>query len=165
MSAAVAAAAVAEGKSAAEEKKPAVVVVGVDDSERSYHALEWVLRHLFPSGGGPSGFELVIVYAKPLATSVISLSGPDLRKVAEVVVDKSRQLCVANSVSAVVEVVEGDARNVLCEAVEKHHAEILVVGSHGYGAIKRAVLGSVSDYCAHHAHCNVMIVKKPKLKH
>lgn len=35
------------------------------------------------------------------------------------------------------EVVEGDARNVLCEAVEKHHAEILVVGSHGYGAIKR----------------------------
>lgn len=36
-----------------------------------------------------------------------------------------------------VEVVEGDARRVLCEAVEKHHASILVVGSHGYGAIKR----------------------------
>ena len=35
------------------------------------------------------------------------------------------------------EVVEGDARNVLCEAVEKHHASVLVVGSHGYGAIKR----------------------------
>ncbi|RRT48826.1 hypothetical protein B296_00034820 [Ensete ventricosum] len=29
----------------------------------------------------------------------------------------------------------------------------------------RAVLGSVSDYCAHHAHCTVMIVKKPKPKH
>lgn len=36
-----------------------------------------------------------------------------------------------------VEVVEGDARNVMCEAVEKHHASILVVGSHGYGAIRR----------------------------
>ena len=36
-----------------------------------------------------------------------------------------------------VEVVEGDARNTLCESVEKHHASILVVGSHGYGAIKR----------------------------
>ncbi|ESR36981.1 hypothetical protein CICLE_v100301792mg, partial [Citrus x clementina] len=66
---------------------------------------------------------------------------------------------------AVVEVVEGDARNILCDAVEKHHASILVVGSHGYGAIKRAVLGSVSDYCAHHAHCTVMIVKRPKTKH
>ena len=38
---------------------------------------------------------------------------------------------------AVFEVVEGDARNVLCEAVERHHAEMLVVGNHGYGAIKR----------------------------
>ncbi|KAE9460561.1 hypothetical protein C3L33_07615, partial [Rhododendron williamsianum] len=57
------------------------------------------------------------------------------------------------------------AQNVLCEAAEKHHASMLVVGNHGYGAIKRAVLGSVSDYCAHHAHCTVMIVKKPKIKH
>lgn len=37
----------------------------------------------------------------------------------------------------VLEVVEGDARNVLCDAVERHHASILVVGNHGYGAIKR----------------------------
>jgi nucleotide-binding universal stress UspA family protein len=28
----------------------------------------------------------------------------------------------------------------------------------------RAFLGSVSDYCAHHAHCSVMIVKQPKPK-
>jgi nucleotide-binding universal stress UspA family protein len=38
----------------------------------------------------------------------------------------------------VFELVEGDARNVLCEAVDKHNASILVVGSHGYGAIKRS---------------------------
>ncbi|KAL1831318.1 hypothetical protein ACET3Z_000969 [Daucus carota] len=29
----------------------------------------------------------------------------------------------------------------------------------------RAVLGSVSDYCAHRAHCMVTIVKKPKTKY
>ncbi|KAL6541272.1 hypothetical protein OROHE_010980 [Orobanche hederae] len=34
-------------------------------------------------------------------------------------------------------VVDGDARNILCEAVEKHHDSVLVVGSHGYRAIKR----------------------------
>ncbi|KAL6511293.1 hypothetical protein OROHE_020517 [Orobanche hederae] len=33
-------------------------------------------------------------------------------------------------------VVDCDARNILCEAVEKHHSSMLVVGSHGYGAIK-----------------------------
>lgn len=35
------------------------------------------------------------------------------------------------------EAVEGDARNVLCEAVERHHAAMLVLGNHGHGAIKR----------------------------
>lgn len=40
-------------------------------------------------------------------------------------------------VEAGFETIEGDPRNVLCEAVEKHNASILVVGSHGYGAIKR----------------------------
>ena len=30
--------------------------------------------------------------------------------------------------------------------------------------VDRAVLGSVSDYCAHHAKCPVVIVKKPHKK-
>lgn len=36
-----------------------------------------------------------------------------------------------------VEVLEGDPRNVVCEAVEKYHAAILVLGSHGYGTVRR----------------------------
>ncbi|EHA8590951.1 universal stress protein PHOS34 [Cocos nucifera] len=159
----------------AEEKT--VMVVGIDDSDHSYYALEWTLEHFFsPEVRGPNPpFRLVIVHAKPTPSSVVSLAGPgaadvlpfvevDLRKSAARIVEKAREVCVAKSVSALVEVMEGDARIVLCEAVEKHHADMLVVGSHGYGAIKRAVLGSVSDYCAHHAHCTVMIVKKPKSK-
>jgi nucleotide-binding universal stress UspA family protein len=75
-------------------------------------------------------------------------------------------ICIyAQENEAIVEVMQGDPRNVLCDAVEKHQASVLVVGCHGYGAIKRAVIGSVSDYCAHHAHCSIMIVKKPKTKH
>ncbi|CAH2041774.1 unnamed protein product [Thlaspi arvense] len=60
-------------------------------------------------------------------------------------------LALVNDVSS--EVSEGDARQVLCEAVDKYHASILVVN-----------FGSVSDYCAHHAHCSVMVVRKPKTK-
>lgn len=48
-----------------------------------------------------------------------------------------RNLRVFQVPDVVVEVVEGDGRNVLCDAVDKHHASILVVGNHGYGAIKR----------------------------
>ena len=62
----------------------------------------------------------------------------DLKRVALRVVEKARELCAAAQVAdAEFEALEGDARNVLCDAVERHHAEMLVVGSHGYGAIKR----------------------------
>ncbi|KAK4775553.1 hypothetical protein SAY87_023514 [Trapa incisa] len=100
------------------------------------------------------------------AGDFLPLVEADLQKTAARVSDNARQICESKSVNDVaLEVGEGDPRYVLCEAVDKHHAAILVVGSHGYGTVKRAVLGSVSDYCAHHAHCNVMIVKKPKTKH
>ncbi|KAK1558678.1 hypothetical protein Q3G72_005339 [Acer saccharum] len=153
------------------------MVVGIDDSEHSVYALEWTLDHFFTNFASNPPFKLVVVHSKPSASSVVGLVGPaaaevmpyvdsDLKRIAARVVEKAKEICVTKLVNdVVVEVVEGDARNVLCEAVEKHHASVLVVGSHGYGAIKRAVLGSVSDYCAHHAHCTVMIVKKPKIKH
>ncbi|KAJ8898628.1 hypothetical protein K2173_004241 [Erythroxylum novogranatense] len=154
-----------------------VMVVGIDDSEHSGYALDWILEKFFVPFGANSPFRIVIVHAKPTASSAVGLAGPgaaevlvfvdaDLKKIAARVVENAKAMCISKSVNDVtVEVVEGDPRNVLCEAVEKHHASVLVVGSHGYGAIKRAVLGSVSDYCAHHAHCSVMIVKRPKIKH
>ncbi|KAI4341685.1 hypothetical protein MLD38_026379 [Melastoma candidum] len=160
----------------AEEKQ--VMIVAVDDSEHSSYALQWTLDHFFsPYSSSSSPFKLFVLHAKPSASSVIGLAGPgaadvlpfvesDLKKISSRVLEKAKEICISKSVTDVVlEAVEGDPRNVLCEAVEKHHASILVVGNHGYGAIKRAVLGSVSDYCAHHAHCTVMIVKKPKTKH
>ncbi|XP_052192054.1 universal stress protein PHOS34 [Diospyros lotus] len=154
-----------------------VVVIGIDDSDHSFYALEWALDHFFAPYAPNFPFSLVIVHAKPSPASAIGLAGPgaadvlpyvdsDLKKIAARVIEKAKEICLSKSVNNVMlEVVEGDARNVLCEAVEKHHASMLAVGSHGYGAIKRAVLGSVSDYCAHHAHCSVMIVKRPKHKH
>ncbi|XP_021906650.1 universal stress protein PHOS34-like [Carica papaya] len=160
---------------ATQEKQ--VMIVAIDESEHSMYALEWTLDHFFSPLAPNPLFKLVIVHAKPLATSVVGLAGPgaadvfpyvdaDLKMIAARVVEKAKEFCQTKSVSDVtIQVIEGDARNVLCDAVEKHHASVLVVGSHGYGAIKRAVLGSVSDYCAHHAHCTVMIVKKPKIKH
>ncbi|KAG8079355.1 hypothetical protein GUJ93_ZPchr0007g3129 [Zizania palustris] len=156
------------------EKGKTVVLVGVDDSEHSNYALEWTVRHL--AAGMAGGAELVIVHAKPSPSSVVGFgAGPgsgevvryveaDLRKTAEDVVERARRLCIANAMHALIEVMEGEPRYVLCNAVDKHNAGLLVVGSHGYGAIKRAFLGSVSDYCAHHAHCSVMIVKQPKAK-
>jgi hypothetical protein len=55
------------------------------------------------------------------------------------------------------EAMEGDARNVLCDAVERHHAEMLVVGSHGYGAIKRSLF-----LCLYSAFSSLVSAPKPE---
>lgn len=148
-----------------------VMLVGIDDSDHSYYALEWTLKHFF-APGQPQQYHLVLLTSKPPASAVIGIAGLgtaellptlelDLKHGAARVIEKAKEMC-SQVIDASYEVLEGDARNILCEAVERHHADMLVVGSHGYGAWKRAVLGSVSDYCSHHAHCTVMIVKRPK---
>ncbi|KAK8467748.1 hypothetical protein PHAVU_007G142950 [Phaseolus vulgaris] len=151
---------------AASQSEKKVVVIGIDDSEASTYAIWWTLDHFFPS----PIFRLVLVHSRPAASSV-SFPGPTTNIFCSRFrfskdCHKSHRFPPNNFVhDAALEVVEGDPRNVLCMAVEKYHAAILVVGSHGRGALKRVVLGSVSDFCAHHANCTVMIVKKPKIKH
>ena len=39
------------------------------------------------------------------------------------------------------------------------HSDLIVVGSHGRGAIRTMVLGSVSRGVLHHAHCAVAVVR------
>ncbi|KAK9933786.1 hypothetical protein M0R45_020962 [Rubus argutus] len=155
----------------AESAKP-LMLVAVDDSEHSFYALDWTLDHFF-APGVTHPFKLTIVHARASPSSALGVPGvgsenflnvldSDIKKSASKTIEKAKEMCASKKVENVqVEVMEGDPRNVMCDAVDKHHASLLVLGSHGYGLVKRAVLGSVSDFCAHHARCSVMIVKKP----
>lgn len=154
------------------------ILIAIDESNHSFYALQWALNTLIACNP-PCEHDLVIlVHAKLPPTSRVALGGPGYLLSTELVVsiekaqereieafmNKALELCQEKKVTAETKVVGGDPRDVICELVEKLKADFLVIGSHGYGAIKRAVLGSVSDHCAHHAKCPVVIVKKPHKK-
>ena len=54
----------------------------------------------------------------------------------------------------------GDAREKLCEAVDSIPLDCLIVGNRGLGKLKRAILGSVSNYVVNHSSCPVTVVKQ-----
>jgi nucleotide-binding universal stress UspA family protein len=54
---------------------------------------------------------------------------------------------------------EGRADEEIVEVAEEIGAGLIVMGSRGYGRLRRALLGSVSDAVVRHAHCPVTIVR------
>ena len=59
-------------------------------------------------------------------------------------------------------VLRGFPVEAICEAAERFAPQFLVIGSHGWGAMKRALFGSVSTGVLHHATCPVLVVPAEK---
>ena len=47
----------------------------------------------------------------------------------------------------------------ICRIAAEHHAQLVVVGSHGWGAARRFLSGSVSTDLVHSAPCPVLVVR------
>ena len=53
----------------------------------------------------------------------------------------------------------GDAATEITRVAEEDSFDVIVVGSHGSGFVKRVLLGSVSQHLLHHAPCAVLVVR------
>ena len=73
---------------------------------------------------------------------------------AEILENKNPNLLVTTKV------VSGSPKSVILDEAEKFKADLIVVGSHGYGAIECFFLGSVSHSVVLHPKCSVEIVRK-----
>jgi nucleotide-binding universal stress UspA family protein len=56
-------------------------------------------------------------------------------------------------------IVEGDPKDVILRKATEWHADRVVLGSHGYGPVGRAVLGSTAAAVAAEAPCSVVIAR------
>ncbi|MFI9152489.1 universal stress protein [Streptomyces sp. NPDC053367] len=134
------------------------VIVGVDGSPSSYAALRWADRYARLVGGVVTA---VHAWDTPSETG---WSGPasdtdfDLQQARERFTQELSSVFPDGRPPGMTEhLVEGDPSEVLIRASEG--ADILVVGRRGRGGFARAMLGSVSQRCAQHAACPVVVVR------
>jgi nucleotide-binding universal stress UspA family protein len=141
----------------------ALIVVGIDGSEPSKQALRWALGEARLRG---ASLRVVYAWTMPVyfgygVTPAAVLDPQSLRAAANENLDETVAEVVggAKDVSIERKAVEGLAAQALVE--EAKDADLLVVGSRGHGGFTGLLLGSVSQQCAHHAPCPVVIVREP----
>jgi len=134
------------------------IVVGVDGSESSEKALRWAARQAELTGAkleAVTGWEYPAFYgwapAMPEDYDYEDLARRAQAKAIDDVFGSDRPATLET------QVVARHPALALVEASEG--ADLLVVGSRGYGGFADALLGSVSTYCVHHAHCPVTVIR------
>lgn len=111
-----------------------------------------------------SAYEPVITGAEPFAFSAEYLEEIDSaasKKAADVVSQAEEQMRSAFNDNAAFSsrVVKGYANQVIVEEADAWGADLIILGSHGYGLWRRTLLGSVSNSVLHHAQCSVLVIR------
>lgn len=148
------------------------ILLAIDGSEHSEAAVDEIARQHFPADSEVR----VISVVEPYFPETFSGEGMNMglyveientaRERARAAVEKAAAKLRADEESrqlnVTTEVMSGSPKRVILEEAEAFGADLIVVGSHGYGMVERFLLGSVSQAVALHARCSVEIVRSPK---
>ncbi|GAB4820414.1 hypothetical protein N2152v2_007460 [Parachlorella kessleri] len=150
------------------QRRPMVVAVS-DDSD-SEAAVQWILEHLARPGADIVHVVHIVPQQHGVYTEAAHL--PPLAVQRDTMVQHAKGFCSKrfcpmldeHKVEHTVEVVQagGEAAAIggaLCDKAQQLHARLLVLAPHRKGAVKRILVGSVTDYCLSKAPCPVLIVK------
>lgn len=134
------------------------VLLATDGSKDSRAAAAYLKELPLP----PSTVRIVAVVSLPVFASNVA-AAPELKRAvldrAQAVVEEIRRGLSARGFTVETDVAMGDPRAEIVRQAGDWRADLIVLGARGLGAVKRFLLGSVSDAVARHAHCSVLVVK------
>lgn len=144
------------------------ILLAVDGSPCSDAAVEEIVRRPWPE---ESFVRVLTAFDLPIPPTPEAWALPvnyfqemdiALRKQAESIVERAIKTLKAGlnkTISLDGAIVPGPARTVILDEAEGWGADLIVLGSHGYRAWERFLLGSVSQSVVSHAKCSVEVVR------
>jgi nucleotide-binding universal stress UspA family protein len=156
-----------------EWKKFMKILLAVDGSSCGLAAVRAIADRPWPAGSEIKIISVVEVHLAPPPGSMLVPDSHYLKlltgyqRVARDAVGNAETLLRASNASRKdpieisTEIINGNAKEVILDEAGNWGADLIVLGSHGYRAMKRLWLGSVSLAVAAHAHCSVEIVRCP----
>ena len=143
-------------------------MVGVDGSESARQAARFALKEARIRKArlrlGSVWHIPLTVYASPLALPPLPDVNEDLEALAQDAIEATvADLGSAESVEIDRVVRQGQPAAILVEGAA--NADLLVVGSRGLGGFRGLLLRSVSQQCAEHAGCPVVISRAESARH
>lgn len=144
------------------------ILLAIDGSPCSDAAVEEVSRRPWPDGSSikvltafelptpptPEGWALPLTYFEEMDVA--------LRKQAQNIVDGAIAKLkpkLPKTISLDAQILVGSPRAAILDEAESWGADLIVVGSHGYRAWERFLLGSVSQSVVSHAKCSVEVIR------
>lgn len=134
------------------------ILLAVDGSDHSYRALSYAknmaekyratlwLVNVFERTSDLLGYEdFEKFYAKRKCSG-------------QMVIDEAKEMLGEPTVEVREELLEGPEADAILNFAKNNHADIIVMGSRGMGALKGLLLGSVSRKVIHFSVCPVMVV-------
>jgi nucleotide-binding universal stress UspA family protein len=139
------------------------ILVPIDGSDTSWRGLEEAVRH-----AARQGSELLLLHVVddfPTLRQIASSEDFDAqererRRAGEALLTRGLQLARDSKVKAAprVKIAVDSTPATILETAVAAGCELIVVGTHGHGGIRRAVLGSVADHLARHSPVPVLLV-------
>jgi nucleotide-binding universal stress UspA family protein len=147
------------------------ILIATDGSDFSLQAIEKTCEIL--ANGENNQVEIISVFeavahpmGEPFAVSVDyihemeKIRREQATKFASDAEKTIRERFADSPIQLTVKIVKGSPGRAIVEEAQEWGADLIVVGSHGYGFWGRAFLGSTSDKVLHHAPCSVLLVRK-----
>ena len=135
------------------------MLVGIDGSDASLHALDWAAAEAKARGWA---LQIVCAYALPsfaaasLDGGYAALDDSSIRDGAREVVAEAQQRVEGLGIEVTACVATGDATSVLVEM--SRGVRLAVVGTRGRGGFAERLLGTVSSALPAHGHCPTVVV-------